>query len=457
MSGITNHRNINISQTAAGVVESSLKRRRDFSTAAASIAPLRISVSPRGEHRTVRDRSNRFRSERRRMPYHKFYPHYYRSLSDITGDGDNSNDLDEVASFSSLKLAKDQDKPTNWRKKTDLRGKRTTTKPRKSSVHPASVISDASSMSSILDYARPSEQKPLGTVGGRAFGVSELHGTSASSRPSVFLEQREPATNVDTTSFNQRRKEAKKRSDGVSSCFLSPFDPLPHDLEQQNKRVDVSRVPEMLPSPKENCHPQTKLFSLCTGANIGEDEGTTDARVALVPSPALNLIQCWRNSSPHPDQQKRVAVKNMEVKPGTKDPLLVALQVVRLKRELKKLRIDSDHSRTLQHTSKSISDLPEPTRPTKKCVRFAERLVTEVRERPFTEPEEMDQLYFVNGELEELEWDRSTVELDQFECIIQNESNTTEGTFVEVSHNSRRLHSIGDEGLPHSISDLSFY
>ncbi|KAL7580172.1 hypothetical protein ACA910_012923 [Epithemia clementina (nom. ined.)] len=394
------------------------------------------------------------------MPYRKFHPRQYQSLPDIMDEDDEaeeSDDRDEITSFSSMKLAKDQDKPTKWKKRV---GDATRMKRRlpfelgpasNSAPPPPPVNSQGSSFSSVLEHSR-SEPKP---------GLPGLTDV-LSYRAMDFTEQREPPTSVDT-SFLSRRKDAKKKTD-LLGCLPSPFDGQPPSNNNTAHDKVVGRVPDTLPSPKENRHPQTKLFSMCSApaapsSGSGDDEGTTDARAALAPSSALNLIQCWRNSAPSiTNNSDLVDAQSIHVKNGNnKDPLLVALQVVRLKRELKKLRVDADSRRTVQ--SRSSSDLVEgPQRHgVRKKVHFAEQLVTEVRERPFTEPEEMDKLYFVNGELEELEWDRSTVELDQFECIMQEENSANQGPYIEVEHNSRKLHSIGDEGLPHSLSDLSFY
>ena len=376
------------------------------------------------------------------MPYRKFHPRQYQCLPDINDD-DDSFDHDDIQSFSSMKLAKDQDKPTKWKRsdpaKRKLNMDSTTTA--SSSASPPHVVSQGSSLSTVLEHPR-SETKSGVAV------LSKIPDT----KPTGFIEERDPPTSIDT-SFLHRRRDTKKKSEAAfPAAFETPV-PQQHGKKEGNGGL---RGAQTLPSPKENRHPQTKLFSMCAApapsGSSAEEEGTADARAALAPSSALNLIQCWRNVGTGLNERELVDAQNLQIKNvSNKDPLLVALQVVRLKRELKKLRNDPDSRRSFEPNNEKTEGSLQ-----RKRVRFAEELVTDVRERPFTEPEEMDKLYFVNGELEELEWDRSNVELDQFECIMQ-ETNASHMPHVEVEHNSRRLHSIENEGLPHSLSDLSFY
>lgn len=66
-----------------------------------------------------------------------------------------------------------------------------------------------------------------------------------------------------------------------------------------------------------------------------------------------------------------------------------------------------------------------------KSVRFADKLVTDVHYRPKTRPEDIEKLYFIEEELDELEWDRQTVEGDVFELVAGDES-------VSVTYQNRR-------------------
>lgn len=100
---------------------------------------------------------------------------------------------------------------------------------------------------------------------------------------------------------------------------------------------------------------------------------------------------------------------------------------------------------------------------TTKAVRFAEPLVTDVRHRPYTRPEEKEKLFFVEEELDELEWDRATVDGDQFELAIDS-SRIGFGADMHVSvtyMNKRNLFQghleEGGDGIPFSPSDLSAY
>lgn len=109
-------------------------------------------------------------------------------------------------------------------------------------------------------------------------------------------------------------------------------------------------------------------------------------------------------------------------------------------------------------TSGPISMAPVPTVPHKATrVQFTEPLVTQVSYRPYTDPEDIEKLYFVEEELNELEWDRQTVADDQFEVIMASSASAKD---VRIAHQKRRLlalHPQNTEGIPHSLSDLSLY
>jgi len=86
-------------------------------------------------------------------------------------------------------------------------------------------------------------------------------------------------------------------------------------------------------------------------------------------------------------------------------------------------------------------------------LRFADPLVTRVSYRPYTDPEDIEKLYFIEEELNELEWDRQTVADDQYEVIM-----TPSAREVQIAHQKRRLLALHpQESLPHSMSDLSVY
>lgn len=89
-------------------------------------------------------------------------------------------------------------------------------------------------------------------------------------------------------------------------------------------------------------------------------------------------------------------------------------------------------------------------------VRFTEPLVTDVTYRPYTDPEDIEKLYFIEEELNELEWDRQTVADDQYEVVMTRP--TANPKDVRIAHQKRRLLALHpQEGLPHSLSDLSVY
>lgn len=77
----------------------------------------------------------------------------------------------------------------------------------------------------------------------------------------------------------------------------------------------------------------------------------------------------------------------------------------------------------------------------KKRVRFCHPLVTEIKTRPYTRPEDIEKLYFIEEELDELEWDRAHVEGDQFEVIVEDELTEDESvaaSLVSVTYKNKR-------------------
>ena len=94
-------------------------------------------------------------------------------------------------------------------------------------------------------------------------------------------------------------------------------------------------------------------------------------------------------------------------------------------------------------------------------VRFTAPFVTQVHYRPYTDPEDIEKLYFIEEELNELEWDRQTVADDQFEVVVVSDNDHTndDGPMdVRIAHQKRRLLALHpQESLPHTMSDLSIY
>jgi hypothetical protein len=95
----------------------------------------------------------------------------------------------------------------------------------------------------------------------------------------------------------------------------------------------------------------------------------------------------------------------------------------------------------------------------KRRVRFAAPLVTKIKHRPYTEPEEIAELFFVSKELDEYERDRETVEGDQFECslALHHPKRRHSPLAVTVQYKSRRNRDELDQhdDLMLSPSDLS--
>jgi len=298
-----------------------------------------------------------------RKPYRTFRSRQYQSLED---------DHDDLQSFSSMRLAKDMDKPTKkllgtWKKKNPVRLTQSSSQPYFSSI----------GFSSLEDSSFDHDNVP-----------------------------RDVTTAVDNT---------QKSPDSVAVTNFFSNGSIKDD-------VWPPATMESGP-PKENRHP----------GNLFQNDKSNKATLR----PALRSLNSGHGQS----------VEDVDVG-GAEDQLQVALQLVRLKKELRKMKHESvskkgDEDAAMESTTRG-----------KKSVRFSAPLVTGVTERPFTEEEDMEKLYFVYGELEELEWDRSTVENDQFECIYLKEEHCA---FIEVEHTSRKLHWLGTEGLPHSMSDLSFY
>jgi len=88
-----------------------------------------------------------------------------------------------------------------------------------------------------------------------------------------------------------------------------------------------------------------------------------------------------------------------------------------------------------------------------KVVRFAQPMVTEVRHRPYTKPEDVEKLFFIEEELDELEWDRANVDGDQFELVCDDDVG------VSITYKNRMYISGTKasfaEPIPYSTSDLS--
>ena len=73
----------------------------------------------------------------------------------------------------------------------------------------------------------------------------------------------------------------------------------------------------------------------------------------------------------------------------------------------------------------------------RKCVRFAHPLVTSVKLRPFTKPEDLSLLFFDQGELTQLEADRNnSIPEEEFECIATPAGKPFQ---ISISFPSRRL------------------
>jgi len=342
-------------------------------------------------------------------PYRKFNSRrQYQSLDD--NHSSDSEDHDDLQSFSSLRLARDQDKPTKkylgtWKKKNQVR---------------ASYLSN-NGFTSLDDYPNVNKKQVL----------SQKRSTTLDDKGDIPL------------TIPIVRNSSKKSKDGLLSYLSASV-----EASKNSKEEDWSPGLIETTAPKENRHPQQQQNFLSCNACIADVDGEDDLGNTRPALRALNVPD-WSGIS-----EAEAAALEAD---GSQDQLVVALQLVRLKKELKKMKqvtTPKGRSPATKDEVESVTPKLSKSMSAKKSVRFCDPLVTSVEERPFTEEEDMDKLYFVYGELEELEWDRSTVENDQFECILEEEN---QEAFIEVEHTSRKLHVLSPGELPHSMSDLSFY
>lgn len=319
----------------------------------------------------------------------------YRELSE-----DRQGDVDDPQSFTSTRLARDQDKP-----------KRKNFGSQKNKIHAQAHQTTASS-----PFVSPSISSPARSLSMPNINVH--HGIPMPPTKATYQAFTGPVPIIspsksDAYTFSRAKSHA-----------LSYFSMGTENIEEtKEKEADWSpKSKDQSTDPKENRHPQILM-----GLNLLCSAG---ARPVLR---SLNFPVCSRGSTVEETTEMVPTIPEEEPEESPYNGLSVALQVVRLKKELRK--------------KKGASQL-------KKSVRFCEPLVTAVAERPYTNKQDMETLYFVQGELEELEFDRSTVDNDQFECILEEED---QEAFIEVEHTSRKLHVIRPGELPHSMSDLSFY
>jgi hypothetical protein len=121
----------------------------------------------------------------------------------------------------------------------------------------------------------------------------------------------------------------------------------------------------------------------------------------------------------------------------------------KLKKELKQLK------RMSTMLSKTMREAETRLQSGQRNVWFAKPLVTSIKHRPRTEPWDIEKLYYVEGELEEMEYDREYTERDQFECTLKEE-------YIAVTHKNRYTHAPSRHDaaaaqIPYSLSDLSAF
>lgn len=96
----------------------------------------------------------------------------------------------------------------------------------------------------------------------------------------------------------------------------------------------------------------------------------------------------------------------------------------------------------------------------RQSVRFHRKLVTQIKHRPTTHPDDIEKLYFCEKELELLESDRASTMREQFEvCIATNDDGKTDEMQVTYNNPEERYRNrrkpANYSPLSHSPSDLS--
>jgi len=202
------------------------------------------------------------------------------------------------------------------------------------------------------------------------------------------------------TSYKLVRKDATKRKE------------LSFRYKATRQRPPTPRPGATIPSRNENSPP------------VKEKKDNSSRLTPFEPFDFSRLAACVpvedAFSAPKPPIVPKPRKRTKSLSDGTK------VELIKLKRELRSLkRMGTSRSGSVHSGSSSGRS---------KRVRFAKPLVTLVTQRPYTDPDDVEKLYFVPEELDELEWDRETTEWDQIECVAeQNSPDSSADIAVSVS------------------------
>jgi hypothetical protein len=183
-------------------------------------------------------------------------------------------------------------------------------------------------------------------------------------------------TTEELSAYRDSKESRQKEKDNESKLsYESPLSPA-HTKETIHRAQSTP--------PLQTCKSSQTIFDSVIGScitpRLRSITESVFARVLLDPLPKSNC-NVEDDDVTLPDQLNDLVVRS------THDELY------KLKQGLKKLK--------QRHTSKRV--------------RFSDCLVTSVHHRPYTEECDIEKLYFVEEELDTLEWDRATTEPHQFE------------------------------------------
>eukprot|EP00977_Amphora_coffeiformis_P019089 scaffold6899_cov183-Amphora_coffeaeformis.AAC.22 len=451
------------------------------------------------------------------------------------------DDMDDATSFSSMRVVRDQDKPSR-RKVSEWRNSVMQRKREQLALAQATgqwdALSPSSRTASLLDEVGNAAKTNPGCPSVSARILPFIPDVLPKSERSVAAGEEGPGP-----CYPFQRKDAKKRKEAAFTYFGTAtsyngvgfgggvgsgnggtknenFDPtvMANSMAKSLAFLDLSQLSNCGKGKSASAAggasslSQTRAALLCSPMGLwGYPEARQDSNV--MDTTILRAVEEEEEAPDEVEQQRqdqegRISSRNGKYKMTKKvqQKSQVALEVIKLRKELKRLK----HMVQTKRTKKEMRDAQEeqmrdraaanaaPTTPTTATtsdskhknrhhvaaastssagksvttsvvssdksvtttaphvatrLRFTEPLVTQVSYRPYTDPEDIEKLYFIEEELNELEWDRQTVADDQYEVIMAPSAKE-----VHIAHQKRRLLALHpQESLPHSLSDLSVY
>lgn len=212
-----------------------------------------------------------------------------------------------------------------------------------------------------------------------------------------------------------------------------------HEQKQQTLLKNLSSMTELfscvaLSSASMACTP---LIARCTGPNgVGSFSERRSAPNVGDISTKVELLRLKRELN---QLQRMASVRGNDEQASLTSHFAV-----------KRPQIESDDETQSSSNDASTTSKDRYSESKEKRVRFAAPLVTKVKHRPYTEPEEMQKLYFAAEELDDFELDRESVPGDQLEVRLVGHNLQVEYVQRAVVEARRR----SDE-LMLSPSDLS--